>query len=370
MVEFLRNLLNIVVDASLAASEIFFESPLYAYYSAGHIVTIVIVFALVLLAIPLSIGKKRYADQVFAVAAIVDALVVAGLIISSVVTGDYNLEWYVPLHICNVFMLLIPLCAVFKGKFRAWCMDFFFFGGILGCTLYTLFPMTTMLYLPVLHPASISVTVHHVIIGSLGVYLFVSGCYRKFSWIRAMSVIYVLILGSLIANTFLDTNFLFLNEARNGFPVNEFYRLLGDFAILFIVAFLTAIALLVQLAFFLFDKVKAKTLYTVIKSVGQASGFDRYEESRVYKLFMKSEVVKDLKNKENFFNKLYTSVFTAETIEFLKGCTLEQLVDYDYMHDNLKKLGLIKNFLSNFSFLEARRIRKIQKKLALEAESA
>ncbi|MCL2755738.1 MAG: YwaF family protein [Firmicutes bacterium] len=282
-----------------------FLEPNYSYFSGGHIMLLVLGFLILGAVAVLSFRKKAAINKVFIALSILISLCAATLITYSIISGIYNVEWYLPLHICNVFIIIMPLACIFRNKFRTFFMEYFVFAGFLGFLLATTFPMTTMLYFPPLHIVSILSWFHHVIIGALSVYLVCSGNFKftNYRWYRPMSMIGILVALSIVANYFLGTNFLFMNMSRVHFPISAFVEVLGTFAVPIVLILLGLAAYSIQVCVKIYERIKIRTIISFIK----------WLEPRINNEGLK---------------------------KFLQETTVEQLFDIDYMQSYLKKLNL------------------------------
>jgi uncharacterized membrane protein YwaF len=244
------------------------ETINYPYFSVEYMIMIVLCFCVLAVVSVISFRKKQYFDTVLVVMSVILGVLTAMLIGYAVISGDNNLEWYLPLHLCNLFTIVVPLAGVFKGKFRAFFMDFMCVCGILGCMAAVLFPMTTVINRPPLHFISVTVWLYHIAIGSLGVYMISSGAYRRFSAVNIVSVATVLAVAAYFVNGALGTNFMFINPDKAFFPLNIFYLLFGRGAMLVVYAAIYGALFSVQLAFFVYGRLKTKSIMQILNQYG------------------------------------------------------------------------------------------------------
>lgn len=220
-------------ELGLSASEQFLYVK-YPYYSWEHVL-VMIISATVLILIAFIFHKQKHLiNVVLIVSSVLVAVCIFGLVAYTVITGQYNLEWYLPFHICNLFLFVLPLGAVFKDKVRDFLKDYIVCCGLGGNVLNIIFPLSSMLYYPVFHITSILVWIHHLTIGSVSVYMLTSGNYKKFNAFNLLSIFTGLILSALIVNSVTGANFLFINPKREVTPltqINDFFAPLGVWAI-------------------------------------------------------------------------------------------------------------------------------------------
>lgn len=235
-----------------------FSKIRYSYFTWQHIIIICLSIAILIAAAIIFHKKKNLLETVLKISAVLVTLTLTGLIIYSSVTHEYNLEWYLPFHICNLFFILLPLAVFFKKGFRTFFADYFVIGGIFGCVLNIIFPLSSMLYYPVFHIASLLVWLHHIIIGVFGVYLITSGNYTEFNAIKLLSVLSVLLFFALIVNYFTKANFLFINFDRAVTPVTQINKALAPLGVWAVVIMIYGIAIIMHLILNVFLKKKNK----------------------------------------------------------------------------------------------------------------
>jgi uncharacterized membrane protein YwaF len=306
--------------------------PRHDFYSAGHIMTIFLAVVIAIATAALSLGSKKHVNKVFIALSIIIVACTVTLLGYSIVTGIYNIEWYMPFHVCNAFTIIIPLCAIFKKKIRAFFMDYLVWAGLVGCFLAVLFPMTTQQHYAAFHIVSLAVWLHHIVMMVLAIYLICSGTYRKFNWFNVSSVLAVVIVTSAIVNVMYGTNFLFLNNAYATFPINIFQLILGDYAVWIVLSSFIFIGFGLQFVFNIFDMIKNFTVIEAAKWVKLRLAIDDDHAS-----------VKFVKNK-------MTSMLSPEVIEFIKETTLENITDPSYVYTHLKELGFFEDVLRKLSW--------------------
>ena len=245
----------------------FFDNTYYEMWSVWHFVMIATAFILLGITCVLSFRKAKSMTKVLTVWSIMLLLVTVTIITYSLCTGIYNPEWYIPLHLCNLFSVIVPLSAMFKGKVRTFFYDFMCVFGISGCIVAVIFPITTLLYYPPLHIISLLTWLYHVLIGTLGTYLLVCRGYKRFRAFNIISILFVLTIGATIANSYFGTNFLFLNSARTYFPLTFFYNILGKYAVYYIIAFVALSAINLQITLHFLGKLSRKSLVEIFETL-------------------------------------------------------------------------------------------------------
>ena len=348
-------------DTILASTSPGESGATYSYFSLGHILMVVVTMFLFAGTAFLFYKKKKFMNVAFIIAAVTVLLCSGGLLIYSIQTGVYKLEWYMPVHICNFFIVLLPLCLVFKKKFRGFFMDYVVIAGIVGCILATVFPMTTMLTYPPYHIVPILCWIHHLAIGLLGVYLIASGNYTRFRWFNCACVVWGLVFCSMLVNYFFGTNFIFLNTAKAAAPITWFQFVLGKHAVFIMLGILTFVAFAIQITLDLYHNIKRFTIRDVVLWVRvQIEKFqieiNSNKDLRENLAYISESVVKSMATiRKTLFsdytiNKMkkrtsdFLNLLTPEEISFFMDTPIEQLADPVYFYARLKELGTVERF--------------------------
>ena len=153
-----------------------------ALFSWQHLLSVTLTLAL-FLGLAILLGKK-YKDNPKAQTIV---LLVAGIAIVSVqIAKMVYLCWgsdniwksligNAPLYLCDMAIFIIPLCAITRGRFRDWCMDFVaiwglimaFFGTYLAGNIYPAHAAISF--------SAINSLLNHAISGFAAMFIFVTG---------------------------------------------------------------------------------------------------------------------------------------------------------------------------------------------------
>ena len=334
-----------------------FEAPgsptgnTYGYWGVGHILMIVLTIVAFIAVGIFCYKKKHLVNIAYIIATVGVAVCAAGLLAYSIVTGRWNMEWYIPVHICNFFLILYPLTLIFKNKFRRFFMDYTVVAGIVGCVLATVFPMTTLIYYPAWHIVPILCWLHHVFLGLLGIYLITSGVYNRFSWFKLMSVIWVLVGAAVAVNYFLGTNFIFMNYAYINPPISWFTIIFGQHAVLIMIMLFTFATVALQIVLDFYHYIKRFTIRDIVLWIRVQIEKVRYD--------IDPNSIKKLKDRNIDLFKFLTE---AE-IRFFMDTPIELLSDPSYLYSNLQQLGTFKRFVNFAKNFRATRRQKLRYKL-------
>lgn len=166
-----------------------------------------------------------------------------------------------PLFLCSIQLIAIPLAAFTKGRLREASVDFVCIFGILGAVFGTIGAGQNYNYYPVLSFVNVVSGLTHCISGFASLYVLIVGLagLKK----RNIGITYGILFGfcaaAYIANVTIDYNYMFL-MAGDGTPYDILYNLVHGnpvlYPVLVVLLFVLYIALYYWL-FFLISKKKA-----------------------------------------------------------------------------------------------------------------
>ena len=155
----------------------------------------------------------------------------------SALQGD---AWYaglrtvLPLFLCSIQLIVIPLAAFAKGRLQAIAADFVALFGLLGAIFGTIGAAQNYGSYPVLSFTNMVSGFTHCIAGFASLYVLIAGL----STLQKKNIAGVLALlgffcgAALIANAALDYNYMFLRN-HDGTPYQIFYDLVGGHPVLY-----------------------------------------------------------------------------------------------------------------------------------------
>lgn len=211
------------------------------FLSLAHLVSVSVpVVLMVLLAVWLGLRNKEkpFADKVkvLAVAVIlIDAFELFKLII--ICWRNQNpWEWLysLPLFLCSIQLITIPLAAFSKGRVQEVSIDFVAIFGLLGALLGTYGAGNLYSCLPALCFDTVVSAVTHTISGFSALYILVSktASMKKQNICITFGVLFGFCVAAYIANLLLDYNYMFLSQG-DGTPYDILYNLVGGSPLLY-----------------------------------------------------------------------------------------------------------------------------------------
>ena len=192
------------------------------------------------------VGKKL---RVIAVAAIlIDSLELFKIVLFCL-RGEDPMAWLyeLPLFLCSIQLITIPLAAWSKGRIQEAALDFVFIFGILGAVLGTYGAGQNYACYPVLSFDNVVSGVTHSISGFCSLYIVIAGLAsmkKKNIWIT-FCILMGFCAAAYAVNHLIDYNYMFL-MAGDGTPYDIIYNLVNGnpvlYPILVVVLFLIYIS--------------------------------------------------------------------------------------------------------------------------------
>ena len=139
-----------------------------------------------------------------------------------------------PLFLCSIQLIAIPLAAFSKGRIKEAALDFVCIFGLLGAVLGTYGAGQNYNAYPVLSFPNVVSGITHSISGFAALYIMISGMEdmkRDNIWIT-FSILAFFCISAYVANILLDYNYMFL-MAVDGTPYDILYNLVGGHKVLY-----------------------------------------------------------------------------------------------------------------------------------------
>ena len=139
-----------------------------------------------------------------------------------------------PLFLCSIQLIAIPMAAFTKGRIKEASLDFVCIFGLLGAVLGTYGAAQNYNAYPVLSFPNVVSGITHTISGFAALYIMISGMEdmkRENIWIT-FSILAFFCIAAYTANVLLDYNYMFL-MAGDGTPYDILYNLVGGHKVLY-----------------------------------------------------------------------------------------------------------------------------------------
>ncbi len=189
---------------------------------------------MVALAVCLGIKNKdaelKVKNRVLIVAAIlIDAFELFKIVLVCIRGGD-PMGWLydLPLFLCSIQLITIPVAALAKGRLKGVCLDFVFIFGILGAILGTYGAGNNYGSYPVISFDNVISGITHSISGFASLYIAISGMasMKRRNIPFSFALLSFFCVAAYVANITLDYNYMFLMRG-DGTPYDIFFNLVG-----------------------------------------------------------------------------------------------------------------------------------------------
>jgi uncharacterized membrane protein YwaF len=216
-----------------------YGGPAEGFMSWQHIV-FVTTFVLTAIALAIILGKRnRYVSDsvknkvLIWSAILIDSFEIAKIIIGSIDDPTYW-EICLPLFLCSIQLITIPLAAFSRGRVKEAALDFVFIFGPLGGILGTYGAAQNYDAYPVLSWPNFVSAVTHCLSLFAALYIVISGMasMKKKNVGITFGILGFFVVAAMIANHILDYNYMFLVR-HDGTPYQIFYNLVGGHPVLY-----------------------------------------------------------------------------------------------------------------------------------------
>lgn len=169
-------------------------------------------------------------------ALLIDGFEIFKIVIDCIYSDDVlaSLSNVLPLYLCSIQLITIPLAAFSKGRVKDAALDFVFIFGLLGAVLGTYGAAQNYACYPVLSFPNIISGITHSIAGFTSLYIAISGMIRmklQNAWI-SYSILGLFCVFAYAVNIWLDKNYMFLMR-DDGTPYFIFYNMVNGNRILY-----------------------------------------------------------------------------------------------------------------------------------------
>lgn len=218
-----------------------YQRPAEGYLSWQHLLFVTsLMVIMVILAVLLGrynrFALPRQKNRVLIwTAFLIDGLELAKIVLMCFRAGD-PWDWLrnLPLFLCSIQLIAIPLAAFSKGRIKEASLDFVCIFGILGAVLGTYGAGQNYNAYPVLSLDNVVSGLTHSIAGFASLYILISGMASLKR--KNIGITFAILLGfcvaAHIANILLDYNYMFL-MAGDGTPYDILYNLVGGHKVLY-----------------------------------------------------------------------------------------------------------------------------------------
>ena len=218
-----------------------YQRPAEGYLSWQHL-TFVTALVVLMAVCAVALGRKyknksvAQKNRVLAVTAfLIDGVELFKILILCL---RYEDPWYwrfvLPLFLCSIQLIAIPLAAFSKGRLKEAALDFIVIFGLLGAILGTYFAGNNYSAYPVLSLDNVSSGITHTMAGFASLYILFSGLcsMQKKNIPVTAAILGVFCVLAYLANLLWDCNYMFLSQG-DGTPYDLVYNFVNGNPVLY-----------------------------------------------------------------------------------------------------------------------------------------
>lgn len=199
-----------------------------------------VLLAMVGIAILFGLKNKHKSDKeknfVLVVCAfLINAFEIVKIVVLCIRTKDpFHWLYVLPLFLCSIQLIAIPMAAFCKGRIKEACLDFVLTFGILGAVFGTVGAAQNYACYPVLSMDNVFSAITHSISGFASLYIAISGMIslKKKNLPICLGILGGFSVLAYVANIILDYNYMFLMY-HDGTPYSIFYNMVGGSPVLY-----------------------------------------------------------------------------------------------------------------------------------------
>ena len=246
-----------------------YQREVEGFMSWQHLVFVTsLVVIMILMAVFLGMRNRdkdeKTKNKVLIVSAIlIDSFEIFKIILVSVRSEDPNAwQMMLPLFLCSIQLIALPLAAFTKGRIKESSLDFVFIFGILGALLGTYGAGNNYGSYPVLSFDNVVSGITHTIAGFASLYIVISkmASMKRENIKISLSILTGFCVVAYIVNIIIDYNYMFLMRG-DGTPYDIFYNMVNGnpvvYPIIVVLLFYVYIALFYYIYYLATKKKKA-----------------------------------------------------------------------------------------------------------------
>ena len=237
------------------------------YMSWQHLVFVTSLMAIMVF-LAIFLGKRNKNNElskknkVLIVAAIlIDAIEILKITIFCIRSHSISsIRTNLPLFLCSIQLIALPLAAFSKGRVKEASLDFVFIFGLLGAVLGTYGAGQNYNAYPVLGIENVASGLTHSISGFASLYIVISGMAsmkKENIWIT-FSILVTFCILAFIANTILDYNYMFLRRG-DGTPYDIFFNLVNGNKVIYPIIVVGLFILYIGVFYLIYMLIQKKT---------------------------------------------------------------------------------------------------------------
>lgn len=218
-----------------------YQRPAEGYMSPEHLIfvtslIIIMTFCAVFFGLKEKGADIKKKNHVLVVSAILIDSIELFKIVFICIQSKNPLQWLhlLPLFLCSIQLISIPLAAFSRGRVKEASIDFVTVFGLLGAIMGTYFAGNNYACYPVISFDNVVSGVTHCIAGFSSLYIMISGMaqMKKRNIPITVTILSAFCIAAYIANIFTDCNYMFLTRG-DGTPYDIIYNMVGGNPVLY-----------------------------------------------------------------------------------------------------------------------------------------
>lgn len=193
-------------------------------------------------------------------AILIDGFELIKIIVNCSIDGIAAMRVMLPLFLCSIQLIAIPLAAFSKGRIREASLDFVMIFGILGGVLGTVGAVQNYNAYPVLSMPNVVSAITHSISAFASLYIMVAkmkSMKMENMWIT-LTILGGFTAAALIANFALDYNYMFL-MSHDGTPYVILWNLVGGIQVLYTITVIAIFVVYILGFYYIYNWIVTKT---------------------------------------------------------------------------------------------------------------
>ena len=236
------------------------------YFSWQHLTFVTcVMIVMVGLAVFFGLRNKNRSDAVKNRVMIVSAILIDSFelfkIVMFCIRANAPMDWIynLPLFLCSIQLITIPLAAFSKGRVKEAALDFVSIFGLLGAVLGTYLAGNNYSCYPVLSLDNVVSAITHAISGFCALYILIAGMasMKKNNIFITFGILFFFGIAAYIANIFTDCNYMFLLRG-DGTPYDILYNLVGGHPVIYPIGVMVLFVAYICLFYWIYFLIKSK----------------------------------------------------------------------------------------------------------------
>ena len=193
-------------------------------------------------------------------AILIDGFELIKIIVNCSIDGIAAMRVMLPLFLCSIQLIAIPLAAFSKGRLRESSLDFVMTFGILGGVFGTVGATQNYNAYPVLSMPNVVSAITHSISAFASLYIMIAkmrSMKMENMWIT-LTILGGFTAAALIANFALDYNYMFL-MSHDGTPYVIFWNLVGGIQVLYTITVIAIFVVYILGFYYIYNWIVTKT---------------------------------------------------------------------------------------------------------------